>query len=169
MNSVGEKLKIPQNILSPKILIPLVVISLFSIGSFAASGGISTTTLQEQYGVAFSIAGGFTGADNGFATSGSTQTASTQPCTWTNGAVCRSALTGGDWRYQTTLTINAGAQALHTYTVNVLINGAAPSACSTGITFTTGATITAGQTMIFRCDTGLTSLSTVSAIDVNVA
>ncbi|MCS4539153.1 MAG: hypothetical protein HYU03_00455 [Thaumarchaeota archaeon] len=90
MNSDSKKLKITRNVLSPKMLIASCYLHLLRklIRSF---GWHLHPYLAEQYGVAYSIAGGFTGADNGFSSS-TTQAASAQPCTWTNGGIRRSSM-----------------------------------------------------------------------------
>ncbi|MDG7001493.1 MAG: hypothetical protein JRN15_20545, partial [Nitrososphaerota archaeon] len=99
-----------------KIILPLLAISLFSVASFATTVGVSPATYQAENGVLYNITGGFSASSNGFTAVQTTATASTQPCTWTSGGTCETAVTAGDWEYSLTATINAGATASTTYT-----------------------------------------------------
>lgn len=150
-------------------MVPILVISLFAVGSFATSVGVSTQSFAGQAGVNYTVTGAFSATSNGFQVVQSAATASTQPCTWANGGTCNTALTAGDWYYQVTLTIAATAQTSHTYTTTVQWNTGSGYVTLGTLTLTTGATITPGQTMIFQIDTALTSFSAPAGITVTVA
>lgn len=162
MSSIRNKLPL-------KTLVPILAISLFAVGSFATSVGVTTQSYAGQAGVDYVVTGGFTATSNGFQVVQSATTASTQPCTWSNGGTCNTALTAGDWYYQVTLTISASAAASHTYTVTVQWNTGSGYATLGTLTVTTPATITSGQTMVFQMDTGLTTFSAPAGITVTVA
>jgi hypothetical protein len=153
-----------------KLLIPLLAISIFSVGSFAASVAVSTNTYQADNGIYYNVGSGFTAASNGFNVVQATGTASSLPCTWTNGGTCQTALTAADWEYSVTLTIAASAATSHTYTMTVTWNtGSGYSTLGSALTFTTPATITAGQTMTFYLDTGAATFSAPAGIVITVA
>jgi hypothetical protein len=152
-----------------KLMIPLLAISIFSVASFASSVAVTATTYQGQNGVYFNIGGGFTAASNGFNVVQATGTASAQPCTWTSGGTCQTALTAGDWEYSVTLTVTASATASHTYTTTVTWNTGTGYTTLGTLTVTTAATITAGQTMTFLIDTAGTTFSAPAGIVVTVA
>lgn len=152
-----------------KILLPLLAISLFSVGSFATTVGISQATYQAQNGVSYNVTGGFSAASNGFTVVQSAATASAQPCTWSSGGTCQTALTAGDWEYSLTITINAGAATSHTYTVTVSWNTGSGYTNMGTLTVTTPATITAGQTMDFNIDTAATTFNAPAAVTITIA
>ncbi len=158
-----------RNKLPLKVMVPILVISLFAVGSFATSVGVTTQSFAGQAGVNYTVTGGFSAASNGFQVVQSTATASAQPCTWANAGTCATALTAGDWYYSVTLTIAASAQTSHTYTTTVEWNTGSGYVTLGSLTLTTGATITAGQTMTFNIDTALTSFSAPAGITVTVA
>ena len=158
-----------RNKLPLKVMLPIMMISLFAVGSFATSVGVTTQSFAGEAGVNYSVTGAFTAASNGFQVVQSTTTASAQPCTWTNGGTCNTALTAGDWYYQVTLTIAASAIVSHTYTTTVQWNTGSGYVTLGTLTLTTPATITAGQTMVFQIDTALTSFSAPAGITVTVA
>lgn len=163
-------MKKPRIILPLKLLVPILVIALFSVYSFAASVSVTTSTLQTQNGVLFNVVGGFTATSNGFSVVQSLGTASTLPVAWTNGGTVQTALTAGHWYYSLTLTITASASVSTTYTVTVTWNtGSGYSTLGSALTFTSPATITAGQTINFYIDTGLTSFNAPAAITISVA
>jgi hypothetical protein len=152
-----------------KYMLPLLAISIFSLGSFAASVIVTQTTLQAQNGVYFNVIGGFTGASNGFNVVQATAAASAQPCTWANGGTCATAVTAGRWQYSFTLTLNAAATASTTYTLTVTWNTGAGYSTLGTLTVTTLASITAGQTMTFLLDTGGTTFTAPAGITITVA
>jgi hypothetical protein len=158
-----------RNKLPLKVIVPILMISVFAVGSFATSVGVTTQSFAGEAGVNYSVTGAFSAASNGFQVVQSATTASAQPCTWTNSGTCNTALTAGDWYYQVTLTIAASAQTSHTYTTAVQWNTGSGYVTLGTLTFTTGATITAGQTMVFQIDTALTSFSAPAGITVTVA
>ena len=159
----------PKSRMPIKILIPLLVIAMFSVYSFATNVTITTTTTQSQNGVLFNVVGGFTAASNGFQVVYSSGAASTQPMTWSNGATCQTAATAGNWQYSVTLTLAASATPSHTYTVTVSWNRGSGWATMGTLTFTTLGAITPGQTMTFVIDTTLTTFSAPAGIIVTVA
>jgi hypothetical protein len=158
-----------RNKLPLKVMVPIMLISLFAVGSFATSVGVSTQSFAGQAGVSYSVTGAFSAASNGFQVVQSTTTASAQPCVWANGGTCNTALTSGDWYYQVTLTIAASAIVSHTYTTTIQWNTGTGYVTLGTLTVTTGATITAGQTMVFQIDTIVTSFNAPAAITVTVA
>ena len=158
-----------RNKLPLKVLLPILAISLFAVGSFATSVGVTTQAYAGQAGVNYVVSGGFTAASNGFQVVQSTAVASTQPATWANGGTVNTALTAGDWYYQVTLTIAAAAQTSHTYTVTVSWNTGSGYVTLGSLTLTTPATITPGQTMIFQMDIGATTFNAPAGITVTVA
>jgi hypothetical protein len=151
------------------VIFPLLVISIFSIVSFAAAVAVNSTTYQGQNGVYFNIAGGFTAASNGFNVIQATASASGQPCAWSNGATCQTALAAGDWEYSATLTMTASAAVTHTYTLTVAWNTGSGYVTLGTLTVTSPATIVAGQTMTFLINTGGTSFTAPAGIVVTVA
>lgn len=162
-------MNLPKIKLSLKLLVPLLAIAIFSIYSFAATVGVTTTTIQSENGVLFNVNGGFTAVSNGFSVVQSTAAASTQPLTWAPGGTCQTALTAGDWYYNVTLTLAATAAASHTYTVTVTWNTGTGYTPLGALQFTTLATITAGQIMNFCIDTTLTTFNAPAAMTITVA
>jgi len=158
-----------RNKLPLKVLAPILAISLFAVGSFATSVSVTTQTYAGQGGVNYVVTGAFSPASDGFQVVQSAVTASTQPCTWTNSGTCNTALVAGDWFYSVTLTIAATAQTSHTYTVTIQWNTGSGYTTLGTLTLTTPSTISAGQTMIFEVDTGLTSFSAPAGMTVTVA
>jgi hypothetical protein len=158
-----------RNKLPLKVMVPIMLISLFAVGSFATSVGVSTQSFAGQAGVSYSVTGAFSAASNGFQVVQSATTASTQPCVWVSAGTCNTALVAGDWYYQVTLTIAASALTSHTYTTTIQWNTGTGYVTLGTLTLTTGATITAGQTMLFQIDTAATSFNAPAAITVTVA
>jgi hypothetical protein len=158
-----------RNKLPLKVLAPILAISLFAVGSFATSVGVTTQSYAGQAGVNYVVTGAFSPSSNGFQVVQSATTASSQPCPWANAGTCNTALVAGDWYYAVTLTIAASAQTSHTYTVTVQWNTGSGYTTLGSLTLTSPATINAGQTMIFEIDSGLTSFSAPAGITVTVA
>jgi hypothetical protein len=153
-----------------KILIPILIIATISIVSYAASVGVNSTTTQTVQGVMYTVTGGFTAANNGFVVTQSQAAATTTPATWANNGVVTTATVAGNWQYSLNVTITAAAGASTTYTVSVQWNtGSGYQALSTPVTFTTPATITAGQTMTFVFNTGVTTFNAPAGIMITVA
>lgn len=152
-----------------KLLLPLLAISMLAIVSYAVAVSTATSTLASDNGVYFNVTGAFSAASNGFQVTQASSATSAQPCTWANGGTCQTALTAGNWQYSVTLTINAAATASTTYTMTVQWNtGAGYSTLGTR-TVTTGATITAAQTMTFLFDTAGTTFNAPTGITITVA
>lgn len=163
-------MKKPKINLPIRLVLPILLIAMFSVYSFATSVSVTSTTVQSQNGILFNVTGGFTVASNGFSVVQSTSTASTQPATWSNGGTVKTALTAGHWYYSLTLTINAGATVDTTYTVTVTWNtGSGYGTLGSALTLTTPDPIVASQTMNFFFDTGLTSFNAPTAITITVA
>jgi hypothetical protein len=153
-----------------KLLAPILIISVLSIVSFAASVTVNTATSQTVSGVYYNVIGGFTAASNGFVVTQTAATATTLPATWSNGATVTTATVAGNWQYSLTLTINAAASASTPYTVTVQWNtGSGYSTMATALTFTTPATITPAQTMTFILNTGGTTFNAPAGIMITVA
>ena len=165
-----NKIKSLRHFMPLKLLIPILVISMFAVVSFAASVTINSATSQTVQGVLYNVAGGFTAASNGFVVTQSAATATTLPATWTNSGTVTTATVAGNWQYSVAVTINAGASTSTTYTVTVQWNtGSGYNAMASALTFTTPATITAGQTMTFVLNTGVTTFNAPAGITVTVA
>jgi hypothetical protein len=162
MNSIRNRLPL-------KVLIPVLIISIFAICSFAASVSVSTTNNAGQVGVLYLVNGYFTAASQGFQVVRSTTTASSQPATWTNGTTCNTALAQGDWYYQVKLDINANATITHTFTLTVQWNTGSGYTTLGSLQFTTPSTITATQDMYFQLDTGVTTFTAPAGITITVA
>ena len=162
-------MNLPKIKLPLKLLVPLFVIALFAAYSFASSVNVTTATVQSENGVLFNVNGGFTAVSNGFSVVQSTASASTQPATWTPSGIIQTALAAGHWYYSLTLTIAAAATASTTYTVTVSWNTGTGYTTLGTLQVTSPSTITAGQTMNFYIDTGLTTFSAPTALTITVA
>jgi hypothetical protein len=165
-----QKLRIGKRFLPLKILIPILLISMLSLVSYAASVTSTTVSTQTISGVLYNVAGGFTATNNGFGLTANAATATTLPATWTNGALVTMATVAGNWQYSVTVTINAGASPSTTYTVSVQwsTGGGAYNAIGTGLTFTTPSTINSGQTMTFIFDTGVTTFTAPAGLVITI-
>jgi hypothetical protein len=153
-----------------KILIPILIISIASVVSFAASVAVNSSTSQTVQGVMYTVVGGFTAANNGFVVTQSPATASTIPATWTNGGTVTTSTVAGNWQYSLTVTLNAAASTSTTYTVTVQWNtGSGYTTLATPLTFTTPSTITAGQTMTFVFNTGVTTFNAPAGLLITIA
>jgi hypothetical protein len=151
-----------------KVLLPLMAISIFAVGSFAASVSVTSTTYEAQNGVYFNINGGFTAVSDGFSVVQTTG-ATSSPCTWANGGTCQTAVTAGDWQYSVALTITASAATSHVYTVSVTWNTGSGYTSMGSVTVQTLSSITPSQTMTFVFDTSTTTFSAPAGIVVTVA
>ena len=158
----------PKKIPSLTILIPLLLIAIFSVISYAASVNVTNSTYESYSGISFIDVGGFSASSNGFLVTQSASSASSSPCTWSNGGTCQTALVAGDWYYSVTLTLNSAATASTTYTITVSWNTGSGYSTLGVLSFTTAGTITAGQTMTFLMDTGGTSFSAPAGMTVIV-
>jgi hypothetical protein len=151
-----------------KWILPLVAISIFSIASYASTVGITTSTYQAYSGINFTDVGGFSATSNGFYVTTAAGSASSQPCTWSNGGTCQTALVEGDWYYSITLTINAAASTSTTYTLTVQWDTGSGYSTMGSLQLTTLSTITPSQTMTFLLNTGGSSFSAPTGISVTV-
>lgn len=158
-----------RKMLPLKLLLPILAVSLISIGSFAANVSVTQTTYQAQSGVYYNIAGGFTAVSNGFTVVQSSGAASAQPYTWSNGGTCQTALTAGNWMYSVTLTITANAVASQTYTYTVSWDTGSGYSTLGQMTFTAPAIIVPSETVIFLIDLGGTSFNAPTGINITVA
>ncbi len=152
-----------------KLLLPLFLISLFAILSFAVTVTTTTTTNQAQSGVLFNVAGGFTAASNGYLVIQATAAASANPCPWASAGTCQTALTAGRWEYSLTLTLNTVPAALTSYIVTVQQNTGAGYTTLGTITVSVPTTAVAAQTMTILFDLGSTSFTAPVGIVITVA
>jgi hypothetical protein len=150
-------------------LIIIAAIAILSTVVYASSVSVATSTYQAQNGVYYVVTGNFGVTGQGF-TVGQTATASTQPCAWSNGGTCTTAVTGGDWVYtvQVALTGNTPTSSTFTVTLQWLPQGGTAYVTVGTLQFTTPSTITPGQTMNFIFDTGSTSFTAPAAIVITV-
>ena len=158
-----------RSLLSAKFLIPVLIVSIFSIASYAASVSVSSSPYQSYNGVNFTVTGGFSVVSNGFYVAPASGALTSQPCTWSNGGTCNTALTAGQWYYSVTLTLEASASPSTTYTYTVSWDTGTGYSVLGQLTFSTLATITAGQTMTFLVGTSLTSFTAPVGMTVTVA
>jgi len=153
-----------------KLLIPILVISVLAIVSFAASVTITTTTSQAVQGVIYNVVGGFTVVPNNFAVTYDAASATSLPATWEDGDTVTTATTFGNWQYMLTVTINAAASPSTTYTVTVTWNtGSGYTTLGSALTFTTPASITSGQSMTFVFNTGETTFNAPAGMLITIA
>jgi len=153
-----------------KMLLPILAISLVSVGSYASSVTVSPTTYQDEKGIYFNVIGGFTALSNGFWVVQADSSATSLPALWSNAGTVQTSMTAGQWYYSFTLTLNAAATHGTTYTVTASWDtGSGYNTLGSPLTVTTLGTITAGQTMTFLIDTGVTSFSAPTGITITVA
>lgn len=147
----------------------LAIIAALSVASYAATVNVTTTTYQAQYGISYNITGNFGATDQGFQTVATTQGASTQPCSWTSGGNCKTALTIGHFHYQLMLNLVNVPAVATTYSVIVEWNQGSTLVTMGTLTVSVPSTATAGQTMTFQFDTGGSTFTYPLSIDVTVA
>jgi hypothetical protein len=165
-----NKIRSIKHLIPLKLFIPILIISLLAIVSFAASVTITTTTSQAVQGVIYNVVGGFTATSNGFQATYSAASASSLPVTWSNGGTVTTSTVVGDWQYSLTATITAAASPSTTYTVTVTWNtGSGYTTLGTPLTFTTPATINAGETMNFVLRTGLATFTAPAGLMITIA
>jgi hypothetical protein len=150
-------------------LIIIAAIAILSTVVYASSVSVATSTYQAQNGVYYVVTGNFGVTGQGF-TVGQTATASTQPCPWSNGGTCTTAVTGGDWVYTVQVALTGSTPTSSTFTVTLqwLPQGGTAYVTVGTLQFTTPSTITPGQTMNFIFDTGSTSFTAPAAIVITV-
>jgi len=165
MNKIGSL----RQFIPLKLFVAIMVISILAVVSFAASVTINTSTSQAVQGVIYNVVGGFNATSNGFAVTYSAASATTLPATWLSGANVTTATTFGNWQYSLTVTITALATASTTYTVTVQWNtGAGYNTLGSALTFTTPATITAGEAMTFVFSTGVTTFNAPTGLLITI-
>lgn len=152
-----------------KVLLPIMLVLVFSVVSYATSVSVNPVTYQNYQGVQFNVSGAFSAASNGFFVAQSAITASSQPCNWTNGGTCSAAVPSGNWYYQITLTLNNPPSSTTTYTVTVQWNTGSGYTQMGQLTVSVPTTATATQTMVFQFNTGSASFQAPTGIVVTVA
>jgi hypothetical protein len=165
------KLPLMKRRISMIYLLVFVAIISISIGAYASSVTITNSNYAAVQGLYVQANGYYSITNANYNVLGTSQTATSQPLAWSNGAVAYvNAETAGNWALTFTLTINAGGQLSHTYTITVT------STSSTGtvstlysFTFTSPASITPGQTMTITWDTGATSWTAPAALEITIA
>jgi hypothetical protein len=149
----------------------LSLILVGSVGAYAASVTINTSTNAGVQGEYVVDNGYFSASAISYNVVDAAQTATTAPMTWANaGTGYVDALVAGDWMLSWTITLNAGATVSHTYTITATTTSAADVTTTLyTFTFTTLASITAGQTMTITWDTGATTWTAPAAVQITVA
>jgi hypothetical protein len=165
-----NKIKYLKHFMPLKLLIPILVIAMLAVISFAASVTINTTTSEAVQGVIYNVVGGFTVTPDQFAVTYSAASATTLPGTWSDGGTVTTATTFGNWQYSLTVAINTLATASTTYTVTVTWNtGSGYTTLGSALTFTTPASITNGETMTFVFNTGQTTFNAPAGMLITIA
>jgi len=153
-------------------LLLILVIAALSLTAYAATVSVSTATYQAQNGVYYQVTGNLQVQSNGFFVAQSSQTPTSgtaaNPCAWTNGGSCSTAVKAGDWVYQVTVSLTATTNASTTYAVTVLWDTGSGYTQMGQLYFTTPSSITAGQSMTFIFDTGSTSFNAPLGIVITV-
>lgn len=138
--------------------------------AYATTVSITSYGNQAQYGISYDVTNtNLTASDQGFATIPVTASASSLPCTWSNGGTCNQALTKGQYKYTVLVTIVAPPSSTTTYTITTKWDQGAGQSTMGGVTISVPNTAVAGQTMKIVFSTGATSFTTPLAIDVTVA
>ena len=157
-----------KNRLPLKILVPILAVAVFSIGSFATTVSVSPATYQEQNGVQYNVTGVFSAQSNGFVVTQSSGIASTLPVTWADGGMVQTALTAGDWQYSVTLTLNTVPASTTTYTYTVEWNTGSGNVQLCQLTVSVPTSAASAQTMTMLCDAGST-FNAPAGITITVA
>ena len=150
-------------------LIIIAAIAILSTVVYASSVSVATPTYQAQSGVYYQVTGNIGAQGLGFTVAQSASTASVQPCKWSSGRVCTTAVTPGDWVYTVNITLENGVTSGATYTVTVSWDTGSGYVQMGSLTFTVPSTVTAGQSMNFVFDTGHTSFNATVGIVITVA
>jgi len=150
-------------------LIIIAAIAILSTVVYASSVSVATSTYQAQSGVYYQVTGNIGAQGLGFTVAQSASTALAQPCMWSSGGVCTTAVTAGDWVYTVKITLENGVTPGETYTVTVSWDTGSGYVQMGSLTFTAPLTVTAGQTMNFVFDTGSTSFNAPVGIVITVA
>ena len=147
-----------------------VVIAILLVHSYASNVSVTTVALQDQYGLTFGINSAFTAIDQGFSNTTLTQTASTQPCLWTNGTSCNTALTLAHLAFSLALYLETPPSMPTNYTITVSWSqNGGPSLQMGQLTVPVSALALAGEQMTFEYDTGGSSITSPMSIHVAVA
>ena len=164
-----NKIRSLRHFMPLKLLVPILVISMLAVVSFAASVTINTSTYQAVQGVIYNVVGGFTATNNGFAVTYSAATA-TGSATWSDGGTVTTTTVFGNWQYSLNVTINALASPSTPYTVTVTWNtGSGYTTLGTPLTVTTPATIPAGTTMTFVFNTSGNTFNAPAGMLITIA
>ena len=155
-------------------MVYLLVLSLIlvgSIGAYAAAVTINASTNAGYQGEYVVDNGYFTASAITYNVVQSAQTATSQPMTWAPlGTAYVNAQVPGDWEVLWTITLNTGATVSHTYTITVTSTSASGTTSSLyPFTFTTLASISAGQTMSIIWDVGAQTWTAPAAVQITVA
>jgi hypothetical protein len=141
-----------------------------SVGAFAASVTVTNTTAAGYQGVYVQDNGYYNVMNPNYYVIQTAQSASAGGIAWASGGTAYvNAQVAGDWELSLTLQIEGGLTS-HVYTITVYsttATGTVGTALYT-FTFTSPATITAGQTMIFLYDAGAT-WTAPAALTVTIA
>jgi hypothetical protein len=148
------------------VLVAVLIVAIVALGAFATTFGLSSQSFLGESNTTYDLVAAFTPGNDGFRMVTNTVAASPQPCAWSSGGTCSTALTKGDFYYQVTLTLTASAQPSQSYTLSVQENtgtgydiGTLAQSPGVGyatlgtLTLTTPATIIPGQVMSFQVDT----------------
>ena len=152
-------------------LVVLSCVLVGSVGAYAASVTINATSDAGYQGEYVVDNGYFTASAMTYNVVQSAQAASTAPLAWSDGATAYvNTLVPGNWEAAWTLTVNAGAATSHTYTITVTSTSATGTASTLySFQFTTAGTVTPGETMTILWDTGATTWTAPSAVQITVA
>ncbi|MHB8585141.1 MAG: hypothetical protein ACYDDF_04810 [Thermoplasmatota archaeon] len=164
------RLPILGHSIRPFYLAAFAAVTMISVGAYAGSVAVTSQSNAGYQGSYITDQAYFSEGTVQYNVVQASQTATTQAMAWSNGATGYvNAQTPGDWEVSFVLTVNAGAATSHTYTITVTTTG------STGIattlytfTFTTASSITTGQTMTIVYDTGATTWTAPSALQITV-
>ena len=151
--------------------VALSLILIGSVGAYAASVTISTSTNAGYQGEYVIDNGYFLASAISYNVVEAAQTASAGGLAWSSGGTAYvNALVPGHWMLAWTITIQTGATASNLYTITVT-STAASGVTSTLYTFqfTSPATVTNGQTMTILWDTGATTWTAPAAVQITVA
>jgi hypothetical protein len=163
-----NKIRSLRHFMPLKLLIPILVISMLAIVSFAASVTINTSTYQAVQGVIYNVVGGFTATNNGFAVTYSAATA-TGSATWSDGGTVTTTTVVGNWQYSLNVTINALASPSTPYTVTVTWNTGSGYTTMGTLTFTSPSPVVADQTMTFVFNTADTTFNAPAGMLITIA
>ena len=151
-------------------LVVFVAIIGISMSAFAATVTVTTTTAAGYQGLYVQDNGYYNIQNPSYYVIQTAQSASSAGIAWaSNGVAYVNAQTAGDWELSLTLQIEGGLTS-HVYTITVYSTGATGTvgAAIYTFTFTSPATITAGQTMTFFYDAGAT-WTAPAALTVTIA